>query len=131
MQVDDDRPIPIWFVGSDATGPDMFYKIAPSATKDATQFTREDSPLKGLWHKHYYIHQGDFLKRNIENIAKRHRFLIDATPVLQMMARIVEGAVTGEWIIFRRENEINTYLCLAKHNDDDVQIYGRIKKALT
>ena len=130
MIMNDDRPIPIWFVDSDAIGPDIFYKTDPSATKDVTQFTREDSPLKGLWHKHYYIHRSDFLIKNVKNEIRRCKSLENASPMMQIMGRIAAGAATGEWIIFKREGGANTYLCLAKHNDGDIQIHERIKKVL-
>lgn len=126
--MDNDEPIPVWFGGSDSMGPDMFLKMGPSATKDATEFTKKDSPLKGLWHKHYYIHQADFLKENAKNVARRHPFLKNAPAMMQMMARITEGAVTGEWIIFRKDAGINTYLCLAKHNDGDEKINEKLKR---
>lgn len=125
--MDTNEPIPVWFGGSDSMGPDMFLKLGPSATKDATEFTRKDSPLKGLWHKHYYIHQDDFFNENAKNVARRRPFLKNAPPIMQMMARITEGALTGEWIIFRKDGAINTYLCLAKHNDGDEKIHKKLE----
>ncbi|MDD2674216.1 MAG: hypothetical protein PHF81_04995 [Flavobacterium sp.] len=31
--------------------------------------------------------------------------------------------LTGEWLIYKRHNNINYYLCLAKHNEGDQEIY--------
>lgn len=31
--------------------------------------------------------------------------------------------LTGEWLIYKRYNDINYYLCLAKHNEGDQEIY--------
>lgn len=35
----------------------------------------------------------------------------------------------GEWLIFKKENNYNTYLCLATHNEKDEYILdNKIKK---
>lgn len=125
--MDNDEPIPVWFGGSNSVGPDMYLNTDPSSTKKETQFTRKDSPLRGLWHKHYYIHQEDFFAENLRNAERKHKFLNGAPPIMQMMARITEGAATGEWIIFKKEEGINSYLCLAHHNDGDNKIHARLE----
>ena len=73
MTIDDNSPIPIWFIGSNSTEADTLYKTSPSATKDEIQFTKKGSPLKGMWHKHYYIHRHDFLNKNIQNEENKHK----------------------------------------------------------
>lgn len=102
---------------------DMFKPIlqSPSATKEATEFVKE--PLKGLFHKHYYVHEYDFVEVNVKNQRRKYP---GATPLAAMITRIAEERLTGEWIIFRKSHGINIYLCLAKHTDGDQAIYDRL-----
>lgn len=93
----------------------------PSATKEFSKFTRP--PLKGLYHKHYFVRQSDFIEINIENQQKKYP---DIDSLGAMMTRIAEGNLTGEWIVFKRKNGINTYLCLAKHSDGGNVIFKRL-----
>lgn len=93
----------------------------PSATKTFTEF--KGKWLKGLYHKHYYIHQSDSASINIKN--QQNEFP-GTNPMAAMMTRIVEGRLTGEWIIFKKSNDRNTYFCLAKHADGDKAIHDRL-----
>ena len=124
MEVEGDEPIRIW-VGDRET----IYNRSPSATKEETQFVREHSPLRGLWHKHYFINREDFLKPNLKNHAAKYP---NQLPLMAMITRLAEGKVTGEWIIFKMEQGIRTYLCLAKHSttkDEELAIAQRIRVA--
>jgi hypothetical protein len=40
--------------------------------------------------------------------------------------RSKNGKLTGEWIIFAKENGLNVYLTLASHNEDDIDIFLRM-----
>ncbi|MFY4022898.1 hypothetical protein [Achromobacter xylosoxidans] len=128
MEVNGDEPIAIWLGSGESFEPDTYLNRSPSATKSATQFTKENSPLKGLWHKHYFVNQEYFLKNNIENQRKRYRDF-NFNPLGAMVVRVAEGKVTGEWIVFNREGDRNCYLCLAKHAEGDEAIFERMKKA--
>ncbi|MDN7893026.1 hypothetical protein QZM93_30940 [Burkholderia cepacia] len=128
MEFDGDEPIPIWFGSSNSTKPDTYLSRSLSATKRPTQFTGQMSPLSGLWHKHYFVYQDDFLKQNIENEGRKHK-TANLHPLTAMTVRIAEGGVTGEWIIFEKTSDKNTYLALAKHNDGDQAIFDRLKAA--
>lgn len=107
---------PIWLGDQESN-----LKRSPSATKESSEFTRDC--LKGLHHKHYYIHQDDFATVNVKN---QQRTYPNLTKIGAMMKRIAEGKLTGEWIIFKKNNGINTYLCLAKHTDGDQAIRDRL-----
>jgi len=95
---------------------------SPSVTKKYSEFTR--SLLKGLHHKHYYVHQGDFISINVLN---HNRKYANHSPLCAMMTKISDGTLTGEWIIFKKTEAGNTYLCLAKHTDGDNAIHNRLK----
>lgn len=141
MQLDSGGDIPIWF----ATGapiedridketgifmPDTYMKMSASATKDATQFTSEESPLKGLWHKHYFVNEGDILSKNILNENKKFKKSLKGgvilNPTLALALRTAESALTGEWILFAEKDNVKNYICLAKHDDGDDVIFKRI-----
>lgn len=109
-------PCRIWFGGHE-----IELNRSSSATKESLEYTR--LPLKGLHHKHYYIHQSDFAKINIKNQQKKYG---DTSPLGAMITRIAGGNLTGEWIVFKKSDGINTYLCLAKHDDGDNAIHSRL-----
>lgn len=124
MEVEGDEPIPVW------AGDERFQlNLSSSATKRPTQFSRKKSPLKGLWHKHYFVSRTDFINQNVENQTERFPSL---SPMVAMLTRLVEAKVTGEWIIYKQQDGIRTYLCLATHPRDDAEeqkIAERIAKA--
>ncbi len=112
-------PCPIW-LGDHETE----LNRSPSATKESSEFNR--CWLKGLHHKHFYVHQSDFAVINVKNQQKKYD---GCSPLAAMMTRIAEGNLTGEWIIFKKVDGINTYLCLAKHSKcaaDDKAIHARL-----
>lgn len=128
LDVEGEDRIRVWPVirGADPTSPPITYSRNVSSTKEATQFHKKSSPLNGMWHKHYFINQDDFLEANIRN--QRKKYMDDALPpVMAMITKIIEGSITGEWIIFRKDDQNNEYLCLAKHNDGDDVIFDRLK----
>lgn len=116
-----------------------------SGIKPATQF--RNTPLKGLWHKHFF--SAHFLVQNI-NIANGKNGVADvvkevmensSSPVVtrEMIREIAHrvtndavnqrdqsGKITGEWVIFAKNNGKNYYLCANTHNAGDQFIYDRI-----
>lgn len=134
LDIEGNEPIKVWPVivgGSpNAPQPELEYRRSVTATKDATRFDRE-GPLKGLWHKHYYVHAEDFADENVRNQQRRYESL-NLSSLSAMITRIVEGKLTGEWIVFRMEGGVRTYLCLAKHSAnkaDDQKLADRISRA--
>lgn len=107
----------------------------PSLTKAPTMFVRP--PLAGLWHKHY--HQASFLRQNVLNHWRANDFAEHAekavndpsVPQDKLMGALIREFVlggyqkrsqdhrlTGEWIVYTRRNDMNTYLTLGTHGDD-------------
>jgi hypothetical protein len=135
MELDGEGRVPIWFVTSKPVEederhlqPDTYLERSPSATKRETQF--KNPPLEGLWHKHYYIHESEFLEMNVNNQRSRFKRGPAMGDMMAMLTRIAENKVTGEWVVFKRVENVNTYLCLANHNDGDEAIYERIKNLI-
>lgn len=112
-----------------------FPRQRPSLTKPPTMFERP--PLTGLWHKHY--HQAAFLPQNILNHWRANDFsahvekaVNDAViPQDKLMGALIHEFVlggyrersqahrlTGEWIVYARRDDVNTYLTLGTHGDD-------------
>lgn len=115
-------------------------------TKPASAFRK--LPLAGLWHKHYF--SAEFLVPNMQNALKggKLKSLIEEvmdpskssviTPemISEFAHRVTHEPVedrtnanklTGEWIIFAKENGENYYLCLNTHEAGDQTIADRIK----
>jgi hypothetical protein len=69
---------------------------------------RSKSPIKGLWHKHYYVYQQDFLDLNLKSEVRLNKSLEGAPDIAKVISRALNARVTGEWIIFSKEDEINT-----------------------
>jgi hypothetical protein len=107
----------------------------PSLTKPPTMFVRP--PLAGLWHKHY--HQASFLPQNVLNHWRANDFgahaekIVDqsAVPQDKLMGALIHEFVlggyrersqahrlTGEWIVYARQGDVNTYLTIGTHGDD-------------
>lgn len=114
----------------------------PSLTKPPTMFVR--SPLAGLWHKHY--HQASFLHHNVWNHWRANDFAVHAAKTIgkaaipedKLMGALVHEFVvagyrersesrrlTGQWIVYARRGDMNTYLTLGIHGDDTA-IYQRV-----
>jgi hypothetical protein len=116
----------------------------PSRTKPASQF--KGKFLNGLWHKHYT--QARFIAANLmlhwkpnklrrlikesyggrpffdEQAAKElsHRFVQDG-----YLERSGRKQMTGEWIIFAKQDDKAYYLTLANHTEEDETIWHRCK----
>jgi hypothetical protein len=116
----------------------------PSRTKPAGQF--KGRWLKGLWHKHYpqarfmaanlKLHwTPDRLRRLIMNsFGGREFFDEQAARDLSKgfvqggyMERGSEGRLTGEWVVFAKQDDVNYYLTLGIHTEDDEAIWCRCK----
>lgn len=116
-----------------------------SGVKPATQFKK--LPLKGLWHKHFF--SANFVPGNIllalgkDGMEKLVNETFDAanSPIVtrEMIAELAhrvtyeplekrdaDGKLTGEWIIFIKNDDKNYYLCLNTHAAGDQCIYDRI-----
>lgn len=113
-----------------------------SRTKPPTQFTGDI--LRGLWHKHYT--QAAFIEKNIQNHWRQNDLDELANSIMdnntipldkrigQLAHRIVidgykersdQKKMTGEWIIYARQDECNYYLTLG-HHDEDAAILERV-----
>lgn len=117
----------------------------PTRTKPEAQFMR--TPLKGLWHKHYFSEH--FILRNIRNhmTEPRVRAIVrevssqnasHGDKVKALVHRITTGSIeerassnqiTGEWIVFAKHEGKNYYLCLTTHATDDERISENIRAA--
>lgn len=123
-----------------------------TATKPATRFTKP--PLEGLWHKHFFVsyflvrnlcnylgveqgHQKN-LKRIIDDVIENskseyfteemsaqiaHRVSIEA-----FQERAGADRLTGEWIVFGKQDGKNCYLSVASHDEGDDVIFNRIQQ---
>src|SRR5690606_2262666 len=102
-------------------------------------------PLKGLGHVHHgaYATMGYSAVKNCidywyyngklkENKKEELQILLDESEN-NLAARMYSKAIfalktkglTGEWLIFKKHEGINYYLCLAKHDEGDDVIYER------
>jgi len=115
-------------------------------TKLATEFRRP--PLTGLWHKHFFCHhfvvpniqnalRGGKLGELINNVMDPSNATITEEMISELAHRITNEPIenrandqrlTGEWIVFAKENGMNYYLCLSTHNTDDQKIANRIRE---
>ncbi len=112
-------------------------------TKPATKFNR--LPLRGLWHKHFA--QAGFIPLNVRNHWERNDFEARVSEIIKdskipaekkldaaihafvldgYTARAAATQLTGEWIVFARESDVNYYLTLASHNEHDEAIFARV-----
>jgi len=127
-----------------------------SSTKKESQYKHK--PLKGLWHKHFFGAQ--FLGFNIYNqlgldygtnklrqilmeIFEKHNVkegdLFTEELSQEFSHTIVQGSLverskasklTGDWIIYAKQESGNYYLTFASHHENDKIVYERIKKYL-
>jgi hypothetical protein len=120
--------------------------LRSTGTKPAEQFTRP--PLQGLWKKHYLVGGLRSYALNLKlgagkkgcefsRIVKTRRNP-DIPPqeiakniaydVGQIYAdRSCAQQLTGEWIVFAKNEGKNYYLCLAGHNQGDEDIFRTIR----
>lgn len=119
-------------------------------TKAESQF--KGKHLKGLWHKHFMPAMPSVMAHNIMNHLGKNgtREIVEEvlnpekSPVVtkemldELTHRIVIGSMeeranqqklTGEWIVFAKENGANYYLGVWSHNAGDESIAGSIKSA--
>lgn len=121
-----------------------------SRTKDATQFRR--SPLKGLWHKHYFDGSISALAQNVKNALGNYGMpyfesmleeakasgeerlvtpedvphIVNDVVTSNLQRRHADQKTTGEWLIYAVHENVNYFLCLAKHGEEDDKIRTRI-----
>jgi hypothetical protein len=113
----------------------------PSQTKPAAEFSGKW--LKGLWHKHYP--QAQFMRKNLTNhwTPARLTELLDSfrsrpLPTEQLakelaqrlvpqgyLERAKESGLTGEWIVYARQDDVAYYLTLGNHVEGDEAIWRR------
>jgi hypothetical protein len=106
-----------------------------SQTKPAEKF--KGRWLRGLWHKHFF--QPGYMLKNLKlqwtgarlreafgeqmSIAQAvHHFVIGGHA-----ARAGAARLTGEWIVFAKQDGVYYYLTLAHHEEDDEVIWRRCK----
>ncbi|MCE3025745.1 hypothetical protein [Salinicola sp. DM10] len=115
-------------------------------TKPAAAF--KGPVLKGLWHKHHQQIGVPALAMNVLNEGRqdkwkhieKHLQSLEGLAITDTQAwdlagalseevvrgglnrRIERQALTGEWFIFTKYEELNYYLCLGKHEDDDEEL---------
>lgn len=78
--------------------------------------------------KNYWFNKNGKLKedRKIEFDEIYDKYI--SNPIISFIPAMHDKAIhskklTGEWLIYKRHNNINYYLCLAKHNEGDQEIY--------
>lgn len=103
----------------------------PSNTKSEALFQRRI--LKGLWHKHFM--QPGYIGQNLQNhwTDERLEQLLRDVPTSRIPYDLVlrgyteragngapdaPPALTGEWIVFAKHDDLNYYLTLGVHGDD-------------
>lgn len=116
-------------------------------TKPPSEFLH--LPLKGLWHKHFFGADVGIIAKNIQNQLPETKMrnlieevfdpnkssVITQEMISELAHRVVSESIekrsnnklTGEWIVFAKENQQNFYLCIASHDTGDTQIFDRIK----
>ncbi|HJT43493.1 MAG TPA: hypothetical protein VJ750_08330 [Rhizomicrobium sp.] len=116
----------------------------PSRTKPASEFKRK--LLNGLWHKHYT--QACFLATNLKLHWTRDKLrrlikdsyggreFFDEQAAKELSYRFVQdgylerssnGELTGEWIVFAKQDDKAYYLTLGAHTEGDEAIWRRCK----
>lgn len=123
--------------------------LAPSQqTKPATEFKGQF--LRGLWHKHFLPalpsafahnilnHLGkNGLTQLVEDVFEPTKSSVVTQEMIDELAyRVVEEPIeqrgaaeklTGEWIIFAKENRQNYYLCISSHTSRDENIANNVR----
>ena len=122
-------------------------KSRPTSTKPAARFKR--APLRGLWHKHYTSSRSivknlinHWTDEKLETLASgvsqprpddldalagfiSHRLVIDG-----YRDRSEAQQLTGEWIVFAKQDGRNYYLTLGTHTEAEDAIVARCAAAL-
>lgn len=115
--------------------------------KPESQFSRNDH-LRGLWHKHFFVIHPSSMAANIENHLRGGRMaklvekhLSGAEKVTEKMLSALSHAIvvesleqradddelTGEWIVFAKENGLNYYLSIETHTQPDEQVAENLR----
>jgi hypothetical protein len=117
-------------------------------TKEAAEF--KGSVLRGLWHKHFFPMLPSTFAHNItkhfgkNGLEKLVNEVFDSAKsnvvtremINNLARRVVEdpivdrgsaGKLTGEWIIFAKENGQNYYLSISPHTSDDENLAANLK----
>lgn len=102
-------------------------------------------PLQGLWHAHFF--QAGFISKNLSNEIQRREetgiinaILEDGAELDEMTTRRVthemtigafarraaRDALTGEWIVYAKDEDARLYLSLARHEEEDQVIFDRM-----
>ncbi len=116
--------------------------------KPATEFRGEH--LKGLWHQHFFVVHPSAMAHNIQNHLGKNGLAKLVAKHLPMGEVITESALsalsnaivsesleeradseklTGEWIIFAKENDKNYYLSIETHKQPDERVAGNLRVA--
>ena len=118
----------------------------PTNTKKATRF--KGGLLDGLLHKHYFnarhiphnLHnhwgqEDGRLERAVAKVGEEALHeddlwlhagaLADRIVSVAFQHKNLEKSLTGDWIIFKRQNHKNYYLCLATHDESNGEIFDR------
>jgi hypothetical protein len=115
----------------------------PSRTKRAEQFSRD--PLRGLWHKNHqesgirsiaksvlnHMRQSGWLDRAAIRSSRRSR---PEEAITDLSRRAINGyfdrrtaaVLTGEWIVYAKQDGKAYYLTFGRHNEDEA-IWRRCK----
>jgi hypothetical protein len=125
--------------------------LPPSRSKKAAAFKR--GPLAGLMHKHFVSARNvaqnvlnhwspgsDRLNRAVKKVLDEHvgRPVGDWELAGRISERLVSEAysqrekqhgITGDWIVYKRHDHKNYYLCLAGHEEQDEEIFERFAAA--
>ncbi len=133
---------------------DSFAKLSndePDSLKPARQFT--GAVLRGLWYKHVDDASISGMATNILNEMKKDDWLIKSFTdrfgpfdgsktfndehanflahqftVVSQQRRSARKEMTGEWIVYQKEDNKLHLLTLASHQEDDARILRRIKQ---
>lgn len=113
-------------------------------TKPAAMFRRR--LLKGLWHKHHLHSSLDATAKNVANQWARapetfevpagltpeelwkvageisHRIVLDG-----YQNRSNAGELTGEWLVYAKQDGVNYYLTLGTHTEGDEAVWTRCR----
>lgn len=120
----------------------------PMQTKPASVF--RGNVLKGLWHKHFFVNHPSAAAHNILNqlganglskivdevMDPKKSSTITKEMINEVANRVVSetlseradaGKLTGEWIVFAKENGQNYYLSINTHENDDEKTASSIQ----
>jgi hypothetical protein len=117
----------------------------PSRTKKPAPF--KGGLLNGLMHKHFisgnsipinlmnhWLQNSESLNGAIETIFSQHQegdIQLLASKIAHRLVvkgyehKNAERSMTGDWIIYKRHNGHNYYLCTAKHGESNEEVYDR------